>query len=165
MCNKKKTFFLMMVHAERPQELQCFHFSNPNLDYSSSASGHSDDLIFTILKKFFSRILWTSVSKWHRFYSMAKKPQALKCKAILFFLIAWQAWRGGGGGVQWVHLHPLTGTRGPFFLLISDLKQSEVGVLLYNSIYWLCSKIENAVKKVTSLTHSFHKTCFSLCKV
>ena len=43
--------------------------------------------------------------------------------------------KGGGGGVQWVHLHPLTGTRGPFFLLISDLKQSEVGVLLYNSIY------------------------------
>ena len=47
--------------------------------------------------------------------------------------------KGGGGGwwggVQLVHLHPLTGTRGPFFSLISDLKQSEVGVLLYNSIY------------------------------
>ena len=96
---QKNPFFLMTVHAERPQELQCFHFSNPNLDYSSSACGHSDDLIFTILENFFSRIFWTSVSKWHRFYSMAKKPQALKCKAILFFLIAWQAWRGGGGAM------------------------------------------------------------------
>ena len=53
---QKKHLFLMMVHAERPQELQWFHFSNPNLDYSSSASGHSDDLIFTILENFFSRI-------------------------------------------------------------------------------------------------------------
>ena len=40
----------------------------------------------------------------------------------------------GGEGVQWVHLHPLTGTRGPFFLLISDLKQSEVGVLFYSNL-------------------------------
>ena len=50
------------------------------------------------------------------------------------------------------------------FLLISDLRQSEVGVLFYSNLLWLCSKIENAVKEVTSLTHPFHKTCFSLHK-
>ena len=56
---QKKTFFVMMVHAEGPQELQRFHFSNPILDYSPSACGHSDDLIFSslfIIEPFFSRI-------------------------------------------------------------------------------------------------------------
>ena len=72
--------------------------------------------------------------------------------------------KGGGGGAMGALASPHRDQRS-IFLLISDLKQSEVGVLLYNSIYWLCSKIENAVKKATSLTHSFHKMCFSLCKV
>ena len=44
------------------------------------------------------------------------------------------------------------------FLLISDLKQSKVRVLFYSNKYLLIahSKIENAVKEVTSLTHPFH---------
>ena len=126
----------MMVHSERPQELQCFHFSNPDLDYSPSACGHSDDVIFTILlENFFSRIFWTSMLKWHRLYSVAKTPQPLECKAILFFLIAWQAWReeGGGGVAMGALAYPHRDQRSTF-LLISDLKQSEVGVLFYSNL-------------------------------
>ena len=39
--------------------------------------------------------------------------------------------------------------------------------LLYCSIliHWLCSKIENTGKELISLTHPFHKTCFSLRKL
>ena len=85
-----------------------------------------------------------------------------------------QVRREGGGGVRRVRpgAHPRTPAPPPppshqrsTFLLISDLKQREVGVLFYSNLLWLCSKIENAVKEVTSLTHPFHKTCFSLHKV
>ena len=51
---------------------------------------------------------------------------------------------------------PPTDARGPFFLLISDLKKSEVGGLFYSNILIVYSKIEIAVKEVTSLSHPFH---------
>ena len=66
---------------------------------------------------------------------MTKKPQPLESKAILFFLIAWQAWReGGGGGFAMGELtYPHRDQRSTF-LFISDLKQSEVGVLFYSNL-------------------------------
>ena len=42
--------------------------------------------------------------------------------------------KGGGGGAMGALASPHRDQRS-IFLLISDLKQSEVGVLLYNSIY------------------------------
>ena len=72
-------------------------------------------------------------------------------------------WGGGPGG-----LAPPPPPQAPevhFFLLIGDLKQSEVGVLFYFNLLWLLSKIENALKEVTSLTHPFQNTCFSLHKL
>ena len=77
---------------------------------------------------------------------------------------------GRGVGVQRVRSHhappsPTHRRQRSTFLLISDLKQSEVGVLFYSNLLIVYSKIENAVKEVTNLTHPFHQTCFSLRKV
>ena len=117
---QNKTFFVMMVRAEGPQELQCFHFSSPNLDYSPSACGHSDDLIFSsLLENFFSRIFWTSVSKWHWLYSMAKKPQPPEMSAKLFFF-SWSLGRpegmGRGGGCNGCAHIPSQGPEIHFFI-------------------------------------------------
>ena len=67
-----------------------------------------------------------------------------------------------GRGVQQVppdtHTHTHTHRRQrSTFLLISDLKRIKVGVLFYyNYLLTVYSKIENAVKEVTSLTYPFH---------
>ena len=73
---------------------------------------------------------------------------------VLIFIHSLQAHREG---VQKVRLHrppPPTDTRGLLFLLIRDLKQSEVGVLFYSNLLIVYSKRE--VKEVTSLTNPFH---------
>ena len=60
---------------------------------------------------------------------------------------------------------PPTGSRGPFFV-DQRLKQSEFRLLFYsNSLIVYCSKIENTVKELISLSHPFNKTCFSLRKL
>ena len=68
-------------------------------------------------------------------------------------------------GVRRVRTHPPTGSRGPFFV-DQRLKQSEFRLLFYsNSLIVYCSKIENTVKELISLSHPFNKTCFSLRKL
>ena len=68
-------------------------------------------------------------------------------------------------GATSAHAPPPTGSGGPFFV-DQRLKQSEFRVLFYsNSLTVYCSEIENTVKEFISLTHPFHKTCFSLRKL
>ena len=65
-------------------------------------------------------------------------------------------------GVRRVRTHPPppTGSRGPFFL-DQRLKQSEFRLLFYsNSLIVYCSKIENSVKELISLTAPFQQNVF-----
>ena len=90
-------------------------------------------------------------------------PQIDSKIADTFFMlvqdVSTQARREGVRRVR-THPPPPTGSRGPFFV-DQRLKQSEFRLLFYsNSLIVYCSKIENSVKELISLTAPFQQNVF-----
>ena len=83
-----------------------------------------------------------------------------KIADTFFMLVQDVSTQARGEGVRRVRTHPPTGSRGPFFV-DQRLKQSEFRLLFYSdSLIVYCSKIENSVKELISLTAPFQQNVF-----